>query len=84
MACFVQLGDIIDGRCERGGKAESVSALNTVLQQFADLPSSCARLDVNGNHEMYNFTRAEMLENGLFPSTGAMARELSGTAFLCL
>ena len=50
---WLQLGDVIDGKCEKGGKQASVDALNTVLSIFKDLPlSSCPRLDVNGNHEM--------------------------------
>ena len=78
--CTVQLGDIIDGRCERGGKQASIDALSTVLRVFSELPSTCPRLDVNGNHEMYNFSRWEMVENGLFPCTGSMAEELAGGA----
>jgi hypothetical protein len=46
----VQLGDVIDGRCARGGIAESTAALETVYNEFRRFRGTV--FDVIGNHEV--------------------------------
>ncbi|XP_022089438.1 manganese-dependent ADP-ribose/CDP-alcohol diphosphatase-like isoform X2 [Acanthaster planci] len=60
----MQLGDIIDGFNNKGGKAQSLLSLAAVLGQFNRLP--CFVHHVLGNHEFYNFTRAELMNSRLF------------------
>mmetsp|Transcript_97156 Transcript_97156/g.290260 ORF Transcript_97156/g.290260 Transcript_97156/m.290260 type:complete len:306 (+) Transcript_97156:1051-1968(+) len=50
----VQMGDLIDRR--NVDMSQSSEALETALQQF---PSELPRLDLLGNHELYNFNREE-------------------------
>jgi len=72
LAFCTQMGDIIDGRCNSalregfskipdvgsGGVPET--RLGEVLQVFDKL--KCPRLDVLGNHELYNFKRDQIPE----------------------
>ena len=64
---LVQLGDIIDGFNNEGGKRQSFHILETVLHEFDKI--GCTVHHVLGNHEFYNFTRAEVMDSRLF--TGA-------------
>ncbi|XP_038065399.1 manganese-dependent ADP-ribose/CDP-alcohol diphosphatase-like [Patiria miniata] len=63
----MQLGDILDGFNNEGGKEESWRSLETVLGQFDRLP--CPVHHLLGNHEFYNFSRVELMTSRLF--TGA-------------
>ena len=58
----VQLGDLIDGRNAGMGEGESVRAAETVLRAF---PPDLPRVDLVGNHELYNFPRSELRGRGL-------------------
>jgi len=60
VAFVVQLGDAIDGR--NAGMGQSREAMATVLREF---PEDLPRLDILGNHELYNFPRAELADMGL-------------------
>lgn len=51
-----QLGDIIDGKNEAEGTSER--CLNLALQELNRLP--CPVLNLVGNHELYNFDRAQL------------------------
>jgi manganese-dependent ADP-ribose/CDP-alcohol diphosphatase len=62
---ILQLGDLIDGKCERNN--ESVESMHLALKQLnkmfddetgAEIPKL---LHIFGNHEMYNFLRSEIL-----------------------
>jgi len=55
----VQLGDAIDGR---NAGISSQEALATVLREF---PDGLPRVDLLGNHELYNFQRTELVKSGL-------------------
>eukprot|EP01059_Diplonema_ambulator_P027768 TRINITY_DN4640_c0_g1_i1.p1 TRINITY_DN4640_c0_g1~~TRINITY_DN4640_c0_g1_i1.p1 ORF type:complete len:349 (+),score=104.18 TRINITY_DN4640_c0_g1_i1:509-1555(+) len=55
----IDLGDIIDQVNETRG--ESRSMLEKVLGEFARLPEGVPVYHLVGNHELYNFTREEML-----------------------
>jgi manganese-dependent ADP-ribose/CDP-alcohol diphosphatase len=59
----LQLGDIIDGTSATNQSSQI--DLNTILQSFSNLPSSCPIYHIWGNHELYNFTRAELLTGPL-------------------
>ena len=57
---IAQLGDIIDGRCkERDGGNEDV-CLARILSEFQRI--NVPRLDIIGNHELYNFSRQQLLD----------------------
>jgi manganese-dependent ADP-ribose/CDP-alcohol diphosphatase len=60
---ILQLGDIIDG-ISFTNKA-SVTDLNTVLEQFTKHFQSFPIYHIWGNHELYNFSRAELLNGPL-------------------
>ena len=57
---IAQLGDIIDGRChEKDGGNEDICLARVMAElQRIKLP----RLDVIGNHELYNFSREQLLD----------------------
>ncbi len=57
---ILQLGDLIDGKCQR----YSYAALNKVLKEF-ELMSDCQLLHIWGNHEMYNFSRFRLTKTPL-------------------
>ncbi|CAF2816435.1 unnamed protein product [Rotaria sp. Silwood2] len=59
----LQLGDLIDGASAADNKSQI--ALNTILAPFSKLPSSCRVYHIWGNHELYNFPRAELLTGPL-------------------
>jgi manganese-dependent ADP-ribose/CDP-alcohol diphosphatase len=56
---IVQLGDLLDGRCQETNKDRDI-CLQQILEQFNRMPSNVPRFDVIGNHELYNFTREEL------------------------
>lgn len=56
----VQMGDVIDGRNAEAGA--SLEAMHAVLSEF---PAGLPRLDLLGNHELYNFQRDELHRVGL-------------------
>jgi len=58
VAFIAQLGDIIDGRNQRDGTSRT--ALDTVMKALAASPVPVQHLI--GNHELYNFSRAELPE----------------------
>lgn len=62
---IADLGDIIDQQCETNG--DSHRALDLVLQAWRNAPAKIVHLI--GNHELYNFNRAEMrkLIPNIFP-----------------
>ncbi|CAF3899969.1 unnamed protein product [Rotaria sp. Silwood1] len=59
----LQLGDLIDGASAADNKSQI--ALNTILIPFSKLPSSCRVYHIWGNHELYNFSRTELLKGPL-------------------
>lgn len=60
IAFVAQLGDLVDGRNAPAG--QSNTALATVLSEF---PSELPRVDLVGNHELYNWQREELFRSGL-------------------
>jgi manganese-dependent ADP-ribose/CDP-alcohol diphosphatase len=60
---ILQLGDIIDGICITNNT--SVNDLNRVLEEFTKHFPSIPIYHIWGNHELYNFTRAELLKGSL-------------------
>ena len=60
---ILQLGDLIDGVCFTNQK--STNDLNTVLEEFKKNFKSLPIYHVWGNHELYNFTRKELLNGPL-------------------
>ncbi|XP_038064627.1 manganese-dependent ADP-ribose/CDP-alcohol diphosphatase-like [Patiria miniata] len=60
----MQLGDIIDGFNNEGGKSQSLRSLRVILNQFDRLP--CTVHHALGNHEFYNFNRVEIMNSRLF------------------
>jgi manganese-dependent ADP-ribose/CDP-alcohol diphosphatase len=57
---IIQLGDIIDGLCQIN--QTSVNDLKTILEQFRNIAPI---YHLWGNHELYNFTREELLNGPL-------------------
>lgn len=66
---IAQLGDIIDGRCKERDGGNEKACLARVLSEFQriDVP----RLDIIGNHELYNFTRQQLLNVACGPLNSA-------------
>jgi manganese-dependent ADP-ribose/CDP-alcohol diphosphatase len=60
---ILQLGDIIDGVCFTN--KTSVKDLNTILEQFTQNFKSLPIYHIWGNHELYNFSRTELLNGPL-------------------
>jgi len=60
---ILQLGDIIDGLSFTN--KTSVQDLNTVLEEFRKNFPSLSIYHIWGNHELYNFTRMELLNGPL-------------------
>ena len=56
---IIQLGDLLDGRCHETNQDRDV-CLQSVLTQFERLPVTVPRIDVIGNHELYNFKREQL------------------------
>jgi manganese-dependent ADP-ribose/CDP-alcohol diphosphatase len=56
----IQLGDIIDGLCEIN--KTSINDLNIILKQFNNISKI---YHLWGNHELYNFTRNQLLNGPL-------------------
>uniref|UniRef100_A0A803VKR5 Calcineurin-like phosphoesterase domain-containing protein n=1 Tax=Ficedula albicollis TaxID=59894 RepID=A0A803VKR5_FICAL len=65
----LQLGDSIDGQNARRGEAES--ALQQVLEVLGQL--SVPVHHAWGNHELYNFSRARLVQTGLYSRAGGSA-----------
>jgi len=60
---ILQLGDLIDGVCFKN--KTSIRDLNTVLEEFTKAFQSLPIYHIWGNHELYNFTRIELLNGPL-------------------
>jgi manganese-dependent ADP-ribose/CDP-alcohol diphosphatase len=60
IAFLIQLGDLIDGLCEINKTSEK--DLQTILKQFEQISTI---YHIWGNHELYNFTREELLNGPL-------------------
>ena len=65
LAFVAQLGDIIDGFNSEQNKSRE--ALNNVLRELHKLPPRVGLVNVLGNHELYNFSKAELAESSLYP-----------------
>ena len=65
IAFVAQLGDIIDGVNSKQNKSRE--ALNNVLRELHKLPPRVGLVNVLGNHELYNFSKAELAESSLYP-----------------
>eukprot|EP00929_Paragymnodinium_shiwhaense_P043117 TRINITY_DN22217_c0_g2_i2.p1 TRINITY_DN22217_c0_g2~~TRINITY_DN22217_c0_g2_i2.p1 ORF type:complete len:423 (-),score=75.54 TRINITY_DN22217_c0_g2_i2:95-1363(-) len=71
---IVQVGDAIDGRnADDSDPTRSAEAMATVLQEF---PADVPRIDLIGNHELYNYPREELHASGL----QLLAEEVPGAA----
>eukprot|EP00419_Tripos_fusus_P000295 CAMPEP_0172692832 /NCGR_PEP_ID=MMETSP1074-20121228/25541_1 /TAXON_ID=2916 /ORGANISM="Ceratium fusus, Strain PA161109" /LENGTH=417 /DNA_ID=CAMNT_0013513099 /DNA_START=40 /DNA_END=1290 /DNA_ORIENTATION=- len=57
LAFVLHAGDIIDGACAYEGLRTSKTALGKVMQR---LDIGCLLIGLIGNHELYNFSRAEL------------------------
>ncbi len=78
----IQLGDIIDGFNNIiGGKKQSSLALNVVINEFEKV--GCAIHHTLGNHEFYNFSRAEITTSQLSPGTNFETTEVD-TSCSCI
>ncbi|XP_033630867.1 manganese-dependent ADP-ribose/CDP-alcohol diphosphatase-like isoform X1 [Asterias rubens] len=73
----MQLGDIIDGINKRGGKKQSFQALNVVINEFDK--AGCDTHHILGNHEFYNFTRAEIASSRLLSGINFETTEVDTT-----
>jgi len=60
---ILQLGDLIDGICFKN--KTSINDLNTILEEFTKNFQSLQIYHIWGNHELYNFTRMELLNGPL-------------------
>ncbi|CAF0875521.1 unnamed protein product [Rotaria sordida] len=60
IAFIIQLGDLIDGCCYTN--KTSINDLKIILEQFRNISSI---YHIWGNHELYNFTRNELLNGPL-------------------
>ncbi|CAF2381677.1 unnamed protein product [Rotaria sp. Silwood2] len=60
IAFIIQLGDLIDGSCQTN--KTSISDLETILKQFRNISPI---YHIWGNHELYSFTRKELLNGPL-------------------
>ncbi|CAF0876159.1 unnamed protein product [Rotaria sp. Silwood1] len=60
IAFIIQLGDLIDGSCQTN--KTSINDLETILKQFRNISPI---YHIWGNHELYNFTRNELLNGPL-------------------
>ncbi|CAF0827896.1 unnamed protein product [Rotaria sp. Silwood1] len=60
---ILQLGDLIDGVCFTN--KTSVNDLNVILEQFTKNFKTLPIYHIWGNHELYNFTRQELLNGPL-------------------
>ena len=56
---IVQLGDLLDGRCQEQNHDRD-ECLDRLLAQFNRMPTTVPRFDIIGNHELYNFTMQEL------------------------
>ena len=58
---LVQLGDLLDGRCQEanGDRDECLHAVMAQFHRFDD-DTDALRVDIIGNHELYNFSREEL------------------------
>ena len=72
-----QLGDIIDNQCQLHKQTDADFA--TVWAEFERLPRSMPVYNCIGNHELYNFTRAELAAGPL--NTAPAPRGLEYYAF---
>ena len=59
LSFVVQLGDLIDGRNINEGNSESSLQRTVSLLRRINTPLVCSTI---GNHELYNFTRAQLLD----------------------
>ena len=58
---LVQLGDLLDGRC-REANGDRDDCLRSVLAQFDRFDDAkVRRIDIIGNHELYNFSREDLV-----------------------
>jgi manganese-dependent ADP-ribose/CDP-alcohol diphosphatase len=77
---IVQLGDLLDGRCQEQNHDRD-ECLERLLAQFNRLPTTVHRFDIIGNHELYNFTRAELQDpNGPLRTASTTDEILTSTA----
>lgn len=77
VAFIAQLGDFIDGS-NRSTKGEGLRALSTLLETLEEAPPA---LHLLGNHELYNFTRKELVAGIEVPGIATL---FSVTAPQCL
>lgn len=74
---ILQLGDLIDGRNSTLNASDA--ALGVVIQQFSRLPQPVYH--ILGNHELYNFSRAQLLHHHwLSPSPSVVTPQPGHTA----
>lgn len=79
---ILQLGDLIDGVCFTN--KTSVNDLNTIVKQFKKSFASLPIYHIWGNHELYNFTREELMKGPLCSfDTKAIAPAHYGTFEVC-
>eukprot|EP01130_Rhizamoeba_saxonica_P017123 TRINITY_DN8166_c0_g1_i2.p1 TRINITY_DN8166_c0_g1~~TRINITY_DN8166_c0_g1_i2.p1 ORF type:complete len:306 (-),score=53.95 TRINITY_DN8166_c0_g1_i2:24-941(-) len=55
ISTVIQLGDIIDGNCAKGGYPESKRCLDIILNELAQFEL----YNIMGNHELYNFSEEQ-------------------------
>ena len=79
LAFVAQLGDIIDGFNSEQNKSRE--ALNNVLRELHKLPPRVGLVNVLGNHELYNFSKAELAEIYLYPSAVSESELVADEAY---
>ncbi len=73
---ILQLGDLIDGKCQK----QPYAAMAKVLQEFEKMSNSKV-LHVWGNHEMYNFSRYKLKKTPLNTAKFLNQSESDGNYF---
>ena len=79
LSFVAQLGDIIDGFNSEQNKSRE--ALNNVLRELHKLPPRVGLVNVLGNHELYNFSKAELAEIYLYPSAVSESELVADEAY---
>ena len=76
VAFVLQLGDLIDGKNNKGGEESSHRALTSALNPFQSLKSTPTYHTI-GNHDLYNFQRSFFLESSIMNPSLSLSIETS-------
>ncbi|GFS25925.1 manganese-dependent ADP-ribose/CDP-alcohol diphosphatase-like [Elysia marginata] len=76
VAFVLQLGDLIDGKNNKGGEESSHRALTTALHPFQSLKSTPTYHTI-GNHDLYNLPRSFFIESSTMNPSLSLSIETS-------